>query len=408
MLMSAGGSVTIAIALVTRTRVLEEYRFGGVLACGLVGVGGGLLLLIAVRRPAPWMLNTLIVAATVLVSAGIHFAGPDLFLGGVFYLWLVVWAFLYRPLPTAIVSVMMVGLAYGIVLASQELAVPAGVWMFMMATAAMTGVVIASLVRRADELAESEHRSRIEIERAHGELSSWSRTLEERVAEQVAALEALSGLRRFLSTPVADALLSGGRQDLLQPHRRQIAVLFCDLRGFTAFSASAQPEEVDEVLTIYFDLLGRHVNRYEATVGGFTGDGLMAFFNDPLPIENPTFHAISMAIDIRTEMQEPLARWRRQGFDIGLGIGIAYGYTNIGMIGFEGRQDYSALGPVVNMASRLCAEAHDQEILVDTRAHAAASGMIAVRDERSLDLKGYIAPVAAFSVGGIIQERSTR
>ena len=362
----------------------------------------GLLLLLAARRPTRWALGALIVTSTVAISAGIHFAGPDLPLGGVFYLWLVVWAFLYRPLSTAIITVVMVGVAYAIVLASQDLAIPAGVWLFMMATAVMTGIVIASLVRRADDLAAGEHSARMGIERAHGELSVWSRTLEDRVAEQVAALDVLGGLRRFLSTPVADALLADGHQELLQPHRRQIAVFFCDLRGFSAFSASSQPEEADEILQTYFELLGRHVNRYQATVGGFTVDGLMAFFNDPLPIDDPVFHAASMATEIRAEMQEQLGRWSRVGFDLGLGIGIAYGYANIGMIGFEGRRDYSALGPVVNLAAQLCAEAHDQEILIDTRAHSAASGVIVVDEERTVDIKGYAEPVAAFSVASVI------
>jgi class 3 adenylate cyclase len=398
----AGGGVTIAIALLSRSRDLDQYSFGGVLGSGLTAVSGGALLLIAARRPARWTLGALILGSTVAISAGIHAAGPDLPLGGVFYLWLVVWAFLYRPLSTAVVTIGMVGVAYGIVLASQDLAIPVGVWMFMMATAVMTGVVIASLVRRADDLAEGEHAARLEIERAHGELSAWSRTLEDRVAEQVAALDVLGGLRRFVSTPVADALLADGRQELLQPHRRQIAVFFCDLRGFTAYSASAEPEEADEILRVYFELLGRCVNRHQATVGGFTVDGLMAFFNDPLPVEDPVLEAVSMAMEIRSGLEEVLARWHRQGFDLGLGIGIAYGYANIGMIGFEGRQDYSALGPVVSLAAQLCAEAADREILLDTRARAAANERILVDDERTVDLKDYADPVAAFAVAGIV------
>ena len=144
------------------------------------------------------------------------------------------------------------------------------------------------------------------------------------------------------------------------------------------------------------------MNRYHATVGGFTVDGLMAFFNDPLPIDDPVFRAASMATEIRADMQEQLGRWSRQGFDLGLGIGIAYGYANIGMIGFEGRRDYSALGPVVNLAAQFCAEAHDQEILIDTRAHSAASGVIVVGEERTVEIKGYAEPVAAFSVADVV------
>ncbi len=148
-----------------------------------------------------------------------------------------------------------------------------------------------------------------------------------------------------------------GDPRLLEPHRGEIAVLFCDLRGFTPFVASSQPEEVHELLDAYFEALGEHAQRHGATVGAFTGDGLMAFFNDPLPVPDPAHRAVALALDLQGPVRDLLERWRHVGHDIGFGVGIAMGYANIGMIGFEGRRDYTALGPVVNLAARLCAEA---------------------------------------------------
>ncbi|MBV8159933.1 MAG: adenylate/guanylate cyclase domain-containing protein, partial [Acidimicrobiia bacterium] len=240
------------------------------------------------------------------------------------------------------------------------------------------------------------------LDEAHRNLATLNRTLEDRVEAQVAEITALSRLRRFLSTPVADAVLSAESDALLEPHRREIAVFFCDLRGFTKFAASAQPEEVHAVLTAYFDLLGEMVGRYEATVGGFTGDGLMAFFNDPLPVEEPALRAVAMAVELRDPMEHLIAEWQRQGYVLGYGVGIAFGYANIETIGFEGRRDYTALGPVVNLAARLCAEATSGEILIDQRTSAACDGRVEVASERSLALKGYHDPVLARSATAVI------
>ena len=151
-------------------------------------------------------------------------------------------------------------------------------------------------------------------------------------------------------------------------------MLFCDLRGFTAFATASQPEEVHEMLDGYFGVLGEHAQRHGATVGAFTGDGLMAFFNDPIPVADPACKALDLALELHEAVDELLGRWQRVGHDIGFGVGIALGYANIGMIGFEGRKDYTALGPVVNLASRLCAEAPSGGILLDPRASVAVEG----------------------------------
>jgi class 3 adenylate cyclase len=236
------------------------------------------------------------------------------------------------------------------------------------------------------------------MRQAQRELFELNHTLQHRVAEHVEQLGRLGRLRRFLSTPVADAMLSADNdEELLKPHRREIAVFFCDLRSFTAFAASSQPEDVHHVLDEYFELLGNSIRRHNATVGAFTGDGLMAFFNDPLPCPDPALRAITMASEIQEAMESLLARWRPRGCDLGLGVGVALGYADIGMIGFEGRRDYSAIGTVVNLASRLCDEARSGEILIDERAHAATKHAIRVEDSALITLKGLGEPVLAFS-----------
>ncbi|MBV8296722.1 MAG: hypothetical protein JO085_07805 [Acidimicrobiia bacterium] len=265
---------------------------------------------------------------------------------------------------------------------------------------------VVALLRNLATQERATHRELVathaQLQEAHGQLADLNQHVEARVATQVAEIEALNRLRRFLSTPVADAVLSSDSDALLEPHRREIAVFFCDLRGFTKFAASAQPEEVHAVLTAYFDLLGEMVDRYQATVGGFTGDGLMAFFNDPLPVEEPALRAVAMAVELRVPMGQLIAGWQRQGYDLGFGVGIAFGFANIGTIGFEGRRDYTALGSVVNLAARLCAEATSGEILIDQRTSAACDGRVEVGNERSLALKGYHEPVPARSVTAVI------
>jgi class 3 adenylate cyclase len=311
-------------------------------------------------------------------------------------------AFIVLQRRAAVVQVVALAISYAVVVAYQPGNVaPATRWVVLVGGMVGIGATVGRLVERVRNLAQAEQHARAEVEAAQAELAEVNRTLEKRVADQVEELEGLGRLRRFLSTPVADAVLSSGDESLLEPHRRVIAVFFCDLRGFTPFAASAQPEEVLGVLDQYFDLLGDLVRRHEATVGAFTGDGLMAFFNDPFPCPDPAVRAITMAVELQGPMEAHLARWRRQGHDLGFGIGIALGYASIGIIGFEGRRDYSALGPVVNLAARLCGEAQSGQILIDQRAHAAAEGRIEVEQSGEFALKGFRDPVLAFSVSNV-------
>jgi adenylate cyclase len=218
-----------------------------------------------------------------------------------------------------------------------------------------------------------------------------------RVAEQVDEIDRLGKLRRFLSPQVADTVLSSGGDAMLATHRRQIAVIFLDLRGFTSFSAVAEPEDVVEVLTEFYAAVGEVVKRLDATVGGFAGDGMMAYFNDPVPCDDPAGRALDMALSLRHPLGLLKDRWRGRGFDIGFGAGIAYGYATLGTIGFEERTDYTPIGSVVNLASRLCDEAGDGEVLLDNRAHTAVHGRIDAAPVE-LNLKGFGAPVHAHRV----------
>src|SRR5438105_2445040 len=204
------------------------------------------------------------------------------------------------------------------------------------------------------------------IEAQSAELAALNTGLETRVAEQVEELERLTRLRRFLSPTLADMLLSQG-EDILESHRREIAVLFADLRGWTAFSVSTEPEEVMGVIREFHTAMGELIKRFEATVGWFAGDGLMVWFNDPVPCPDPSAKAVRMAVAMREAMSELTTKWRNRGHELDFSVGIGLGYATIGRIGFDGRYDYGAVGTVMNLASRLCDEAGPGEVLVSQR-----------------------------------------
>jgi len=229
-------------------------------------------------------------------------------------------------------------------------------------------------------------------------LAEWNHTLEARVQEQVQEMERMSRLRRFLSPQLADLIVSSGDETVLQSHRREVAVLFCDLRGFTGFAESAEPEEVMTVLREFHQMLGELISRFEATVGFFAGDGLMVFFNDPLPCSDPALRAVEMAVTMRERMLDLTANWRKRGHDLGFGVGITIGYATLGEIGFEGRSDYGVVGSVVNLASRLCDEARNGQILISQRAYAAVEDAVEVERLDELALKGFGQPVSAYNV----------
>jgi class 3 adenylate cyclase/CheY-like chemotaxis protein len=247
-------------------------------------------------------------------------------------------------------------------------------------------------------------RSLVRIKRYHdtiraqaAELAEWNRTLEARVAEQVEELERMARLRRFLSPTLAEIVMTRG-DSVLESHRRELAVLFADVRGWTDFSVGTEPEEVMSVVRSYHQAMGELILRYEATVGWFAGDGLMVWFNDPLACDEPAAHAVRMAVEMRDAMTGLTSAWRKRGHELDFSIGVALGYATIGRIGFEGRYDYGAVGSVLNLASRLCDAAEPGQIVVSPRVLAEVEQIIEAEPLGRLELKGFGKPVEAFAV----------
>jgi class 3 adenylate cyclase len=239
-----------------------------------------------------------------------------------------------------------------------------------------------------------------QLESQSQELRQLNQQLEARVAAQVGEIERLGRLRRFLPPQVADLIISSGSEKELESHRREIAALFCDLRGFTGFSESSEPEEVMSVLRDYHAAVGRIIFSYGGTLERFAGDGIMAIFNDPLPVQNPALQAVKMALEMREAIGELMERWHRLGHDLGFGIGIANGYATLGTIGFEGRFDYAAIGTVSNVASRLCDEAQPGQILISPRVLLAVEDAVSVESAGDFMLKGIRRPITAYNVLG--------
>jgi adenylate cyclase len=233
------------------------------------------------------------------------------------------------------------------------------------------------------------------------ELAQLNHSLEERVSEQLAEIERMGRLRRFLSPQIAELIVSSGEEKILESHRREITAVFCDLRGFTQFAETAEPEEVVGVLREYHATLGKLIHKYEATLERFAGDGLMVWFNDPLPCPDPSVRAVRMAVEMRSDVVQLAAKWRKLGHELGFGVGIAQGYATLGRIGFEGRFDYAAIGTVVNLAARLCNEAGDGKILIDRKVHAAIEMLAITEPAGELLLKGLHRAVATFNVGAL-------
>ena len=236
------------------------------------------------------------------------------------------------------------------------------------------------------------------VQEQKAQLGELNRTLEQRVLEQVGQLDRLGRLKRFFSPQLADLIVSGGAEDPLKTHRREIAVVFLDLRGFTSFAEAADPEEVMNVLREYHAAMGTLILSHEGTLERFTGDGIMIFFNDPVVVPNPAERALHMAVAMQEQAAVLLEKWRKQGYDLGFGIGVAQGYATIGAIGFEGRWDYGAIGNVTNLAARLCAEAKPGQILVSRRILATVEGLVDAEPVGEITLKGFFKPVAIFNV----------
>jgi adenylate cyclase len=246
------------------------------------------------------------------------------------------------------------------------------------------------------------------IEHQAAELARWNRELEQRVQDQIEQLERVGRLRRFLPAQLADLIISSGDESFLNGHRREITVVCCDLRGFTAFAETAEPEDVWEILGEYHGAVGDLVARFEGTLERFAGDELVIFFNDPIPCDDAPVRSIRMALAMRQRVQELADSWQRRGYELAFGTGIAQGYATLGRIGYAGRFDYAAIGSVTNLAARLCAEASPWQILVTQRVNAAAEDLVVSRLIGELSLRGFSRPVRAFDVSGLGSARAAQ
>ncbi len=254
-------------------------------------------------------------------------------------------------------------------------------------------------IQNARLFEELQEKRRIE-ERQTEELADWSRTLERRVEEQVAQVEQLGRLKRFFSPQLAELIVAGGARDPLRTHRRQVTVVFLDLRGFTLFAETVGPEELMGVLREYHAAMGELIVRHEGTLERFTGDGMMIFFNDPVEVPDHAERAVRMALDMRDRVAVLVSKWKKKGWDLALGIGIAQGDATIGAIGFEGRWDYGAIGTVTNLAARLCGEAKGGQILLSAGTATAVRELVEMQEVGTLTLKGMQNSVQAINVIG--------
>jgi class 3 adenylate cyclase/putative methionine-R-sulfoxide reductase with GAF domain len=252
-------------------------------------------------------------------------------------------------------------------------------------------------IENAHLLSELRERTN-QLERQSQEIVKLNQQLEQRVADQVGEIERMGRLRRFLPPQVADLIIASGSEKQLESHRQEVTALFCDLRGFTGFSESSDPEDVMALLRDYHAAIGEIIIKYSGTLERYAGDGVMVVFNDPVPVDNPALQAVLMALEMRDAIGALAEKWRRLGHDIGFGIGIAHGFATLGTIGFEGRFDYAAIGTVSNVASRLCDEAQPGQILISPRVLLAVEDAVTVKAVGEFALKGIRRPLAAYNV----------
>ena len=238
------------------------------------------------------------------------------------------------------------------------------------------------------------------VQSQSAQLAEWNKNLEQRVQDQVAQLDRLGRLKNFFSPQLAESIVSGGGEDLLKTHRREVVVVFLDMRGFTAFTDTSEPEEVMSVLSEYHRVMGPLILEYEGTLERFVGDGMMIFFNDPIKLENPAMNAVRMSLAMQEKFAPLRAAWKKRGFDLDLGIGMAQGFATLGAIGYEGRWDYACIGSVTNLAARLCSEAKGGQILTNQKTFGRIEDTVNAEPLGEMTLKGIAHPVATLNITG--------
>ena len=254
---------------------------------------------------------------------------------------------------------------------------------------------------RIKDLHDKTKNQATQLEAQAKQLKNWNTNLEERVEEQLEVLQRTGRLKRFLSPQLAELIVSTDQNELLKSHRQEITVVFCDLRGFTAFSELGEPEEVMGVLQDYHTEMGQLIFEYGGTLERFTGDGLMVFFNDPIPCDDPSEKAVKMSVAMRDIVTELNSNWKKRGYDLGFGIGVDKGYATLGRIGFEGRFDYAAIGTVTNTASRLCDSAHPDQILISQKVLVDVEDIVSVEMIGDLVLKGLHRSINTYNIQGL-------
>jgi adenylate cyclase len=239
------------------------------------------------------------------------------------------------------------------------------------------------------------------VEKQRAEIAAWNAQLRRKVDDQVAELDRLGRLKGFFSPQLAEAIVSAGADELLRPHRREVTVVYLDLRGFTTFTDSTEPEEVMNVLSEYHALAGELITRHRGTIEHFAGDGIMVLFNDPLPLPDATHEALRMVVTLRERFAALRSEWQRRGYELHLGAALSVGFATLGTVGFEGRRDYAVIGNVANLVARLCAEAKGGQILTDRRSLGRIGDMSIVEEVGVMTLKGFARPVDVFNVVGL-------
>lgn len=328
-----------------------------------------------------------------LVSCTVAAGGELGIVLATFYVPSIAFGFYMLRLAAALTLYVVVVLEFAVVLVWLGRPLDESILLLLVMVCAMgiNGGLIGAFAARLGRVAADEQAAR-------ESLAELAQDLEEQVQVQVQELERLGQLRRFLAPQIADAILSAGNEDVLKPHRRRIVAFFCDLRGFTAYTSGAEPEDVVGLLGEYYDSVGTVLRRHEATVGGYAGDGVMAFFGDPVETASPARDAVAAVLELVVALDDLMTSWKRRDVPLSYGIGLAYGFATLGEVGFDDRVDYTALGTVVNLAARLCDQASAGQVLMDHATAIEAHGLASLAEVGPIGLKGIPAETKVYTL----------